>query len=133
MFTFTSFINLKTLIMRPLSFSFYSPTLSVRGERPCCGIMIGGSLRSSHSSSLELLVSALTSRAGNEPRDQLCPSPAASGVDLGLYLHTIFKSSGLVLQEGTGVRERDARAAIMIGPTIATNLLSTLLIWIQAW
>ncbi|KAN0103693.1 hypothetical protein V8E52_011718 [Russula decolorans] len=57
----------------------------------------------------------------------------AGGVDLGLYLHTIFKSSDQALQEGTGVKEGDARAAILIGPTLATNLLSTLLIGIQAW
>jgi len=60
-------------------------------------------------------------------------SPAASGVELGLYLHTIFKSSDIVLQEGTGVKERDAHSAILMGPTLATNLLSTLLIGIQAW
>jgi hypothetical protein len=59
--------------------------------------------------------------------------PVAGGVDLGLYLHTIFKSSDQALQEGTGVKEGDARAAILIGPTLATNLLSTLLIGIQAW
>ena len=58
---------------------------------------------------------------------------AAGGVDLGIYLHTVFKSSDLALQEGTGVREADARSAIMIGPTLATNFLSTLLIGIQAW
>jgi hypothetical protein len=60
-------------------------------------------------------------------------SPGAGGVDLGFYLHTVFKSSDQALQQGTGVKEGDARAAIMIGPTLATNLLSTLLIGIQSW
>jgi len=58
---------------------------------------------------------------------------AAGGADLGLYLYTIFKSSDQALQEGTGVKQGDARAAILIAPTLATNLLSTLLIGIQAW
>ena len=52
-----AFIFFLNLILRPHIYSFYSPTLSVRGERPCCGIMIGESFRSSHSSSSELLVS----------------------------------------------------------------------------
>jgi hypothetical protein len=62
-----------------------------------------------------------------------CFSPAAAGTDLGLYLHTVFKSSDQSFQEGTGVKQGDARAAIMIGSTLATNLLSTVLIGIQAW
>jgi hypothetical protein len=60
-------------------------------------------------------------------------SPAAGGADLGIYLHDTFKSSDQPLQQGTGVKQGDARAAIMIGPTLATNLLSTFLIGIQAW
>ena len=41
-----------------VTLSFCSPTLCVRGERPCCGTMIGESLRSSRCSSSELLVSS---------------------------------------------------------------------------
>jgi hypothetical protein len=44
-------------LMCPPIYSFYSLILSVCGERLCCGIMIGGSLRSSHFSSSEQLVS----------------------------------------------------------------------------
>ena len=58
---------------------------------------------------------------------------AAACADLGIYLHSTFKSSDRGLQEGTGVKQGDARATIMIGPTLATNLLSTLLIGIQSW
>jgi hypothetical protein len=103
--------------------------------------MIGGSLRSSQSSSSELLVSSHLSLShvamaiNHEFFFFLINyvSPGAGGVDLGFYLHTTFKSSDQALQQGTGVKEGDARAAIMIGPTLATNLLSTLLIGIQAW
>jgi hypothetical protein len=125
-------IYIYILLCVRLIYSFYSRTLYVRGERPCYGIMIGGSLRSSHSSSSELLVSShlfLMSRW----RFPNYVVPGAGGVDLGLYLHTIFKSSDQALQEGTGVKQGDARAAILIAPTLATNLLSTLLIGIQAW
>jgi len=66
-------------------------------------------------------------------RCSLIVSLAAAGTDLGLYLHTVFKSSDQLFQEGTGVKEGDARATIMIGSTLATNLLSTILIGIQAW
>ena len=66
-------------------------------------------------------------------RCSLIVSPAAAGTDLGLYLHTVFKSSDQLFQEGTGVKEGDARATIMIGSTLATNFLSTILIGIQAW
>jgi len=96
-------------------------------------------LRFSRSSFSELLVSShlsLSSCAGDQPRAPFFltnVSPAAAGADLGLYLHTIFNSSDQALQEGTGVRQGDARAAIMIGHTLATNLLSTLLIGVQAW
>src|SRR6266446_1731778 len=115
-------------------FSFCSPTSSVHGERPCYGIMIGGSLRSSHSSPSELRVSSrLLCRAGGRRHRFLIASSAAAGTELGLYLHTVFKSSDRAFQEGTGVKEGDARAVVMIGPTLATNLLSTLLIGTQAW
>jgi hypothetical protein len=59
-------------------------------------------------------------------------SPAAGGVDLGLYLHTVLKSSNQAFREGTGVKEGDARATILIGPALATNLLSTSLIGFRA-
>lgn len=85
----------------------------------------------------ELSPLSLTCRDGDQPRVFFFlinyVSPGAGGVDLGFYLHTTFKSSDQALQQGTGVKEGDARAAIMIGPTLATNLLSTLLIGIQAW
>jgi hypothetical protein len=85
----------------------------------------------------ELSPLSLTCRDGDQPRAFFFlinyVSPGAGGVDLGFYLHTTFKSSDQALQQGTGVKEGDARAAIMIGPTLATNLLSTLLIGIRAW
>jgi hypothetical protein len=132
------FLEKQNLIIYVRLFSFYSPTSSVRGGRPRCGIMIGGSLRSSHSSSSELSVSPHLSHIALAIKHEQFfytnyVSTAAGGVDLGLYLHTIFNSSDQVLQEGTGVRQGDARAAILIGPTLATNLVSTLLIGIQAW
>lgn len=64
---------------------------------------------------------------------KLCLFPATGGADLGIYLHNTFKSSDQALQGGTGVKQGDARAAIMMGPTLATNVLSTVLIGIQAW
>jgi hypothetical protein len=73
----SSFLFIGSYIYIASAFSFYSPTLSVRGERPCCGIMIGGSLRSSQSSSSELSVSShlsLTCRDGDQPRALFFPN-----------------------------------------------------------
>lgn len=62
----------------------------------------------------------------------LIVSPVGAGSDLGLCLPNVLKSSNGP-QSGSGVTVGNPRAMIMIGPTLATNLLSTSLIGLQVW
>jgi hypothetical protein len=60
-------------------------------------------------------------------------STVAAGSDLGLCLPTVLKSSNGPPQSASGMTIGNPRAMIMIGPTLATNFLSTSLIGIQLW
>lgn len=57
---------------------------------------------------------------------------AAAGCDLGLSLAPLFNPSHQSIQDESGVKLGE-RALIMVGPTLATNLLSTGLIAWKAW
>jgi len=57
----------------------------------------------------------------------------AAASDLGVNLHPVFSSSQQSPQYVSGTKLGGHRALIFIGPTIATNVLSTSLIGIQAW
>ena len=60
------------------------------------------------------------------------PFAAAAGCDLGLSLVPLFSPSHQSIQDESNVRLGE-RALIMVGPTLATNLLSTGLIAWKAW
>jgi hypothetical protein len=62
-----------------------------------------------------------------------CVFPVAAGSDLGFCLPTVFNSLNAPPQSGSGMSISSPRAMIMVGPTLATNVLSTLLIGIQVW
>ncbi len=57
---------------------------------------------------------------------------AAAGCDLGLSLAPLFSPSHQSIQDESNVKLGE-RALIMVGPTLATNLLSTGLIAWKAW
>lgn len=61
---------------------------------------------------------------------------AAAGSDLGFSLRPLFKPSsdqlGL-MQDGNSAKLDDHRVLILVGSTLATNVLSTSLIGIQVW
>ncbi|KAI0287743.1 hypothetical protein BC826DRAFT_1042283 [Russula brevipes] len=61
---------------------------------------------------------------------------AAAGSDLGFSLRPLFKPSSDQLgltQDGNSAKLDDHRVLILVGPTLATNVLSTSLIGIQVW
>ncbi|KAH9956019.1 hypothetical protein BC827DRAFT_1234415 [Russula dissimulans] len=58
---------------------------------------------------------------------------AAAASDLGINLYPVFSPSQQPPQYLSGTKLGGHRALIFVGPTIATNLLSTSLIGIQAW
>ena len=57
---------------------------------------------------------------------------AAAGSELGLGLGPLFTPSHQSIQD-TPDAKPDERTLILVGPTLATNVLSTVLIGIQAW
>ncbi len=57
---------------------------------------------------------------------------AAAGCDLALSLGALFSPSHHIVQEESKVKTGE-RALIMVGPTLATNLLSTGLIAWKGW
>ena len=71
-------------------------------------------------------------RVGGRRALFLIVSPAAAGSDLGVCLPSVFNSLNDP-QGGSGVNTGNPRAMILIGPTLATNVLSTSLIGIQLW
>ena len=59
--------------------------------------------------------------------------PVAAGSDLGFCLPTVFNSLNAPPLSGSGMSVSSPRAMIMVGPSLATNVVSTSLILTQVW